>query len=180
MNFDIIKTVKACQRRESDAQKCLYDHFAASLMGVCMRYTRSRDEAHDVLHDGFIKVLENIGQLHDPESVYAWMHSIMVNESINYLTRKRNVVYADLQQMEFDNDPTVLSNDEELDTDDYEVERVLKALAELPDKYRIVFNMRVVEEMNYVKIAEELGVSESTVRSLVYRATKMLRELLMK
>lgn len=172
MKFEARKVVSACQRKEPKAQKCLYDEFAPSMLGVCMRYTHSRDEAQDLLHDGFIKVFDSIGQLRDPSAVRAWIKSIMVNVSVNYVKRNKQVLYENLDVYE--------TEEEELDTDNYGIEQVLGAIRRLPDYYRTVFNMREIDEMEYKEMAEIFGQKESSVRAAVTRAKEMLRKELTK
>lgn len=176
MNMEQI--VAACQRKEPDAQRLLYDEYASRMLGVCMRYTHSRDEAQDLLHDGFIKVFEKIGQLQSAQSLEGWMYKIMVHESVNYVTRNKNVTYYDIDQMEEQCDFSSRMDDDVLDTDAHSVERVLAAIRELPDLYRLAFNLREVDELTYTQIASELNRPEGTVRSLVFRAKQMLRNKL--
>lgn len=178
MKFDYEKTVYACQRKESDAQKCLYDHFAAALMGVCRRYISSPDDAQDVFQEGFLKIFENIGQLKAPAALWDWMKRIMINESINFLMRKKWLTYVDMSSVEDEFGDT--EEGEPFDTDGYDVDKVIAALYRLPDKYRVVFNMREVEEMEFADIAQIVGLSESGVRSMASRARNMLKDKLMK
>ena len=99
MMSDIEQVVDACRRKDAKAQKRLYDEYAPIMLGICMRYTHSRDEAQDLLHDGFIKIFENIGKLQNPMAVETWMKKIMVRVSINYVTRNRHILYTDINQL---------------------------------------------------------------------------------
>ena len=92
MNTEVEQLVEACARKDPKAQKQLYDQYAPTLMGLCMRYTHSRDEAQDLLHDGFIKIFENIGKLKKPQSLETWMRQVMISQSINYLSRRRTII----------------------------------------------------------------------------------------
>lgn len=179
MTLDLEKIVKACQRRESRAQRELYEQFAPKMLGVCMRYVHSRDEAQDVLQDGFIKIFEGIGGLNDWAKVEHWMRRIMINKSLEYLVTHNAVVYCDLQEWDQQNNPAIKPQEPTFDTDGYEVWMVMAALGKLKVQYRTAFNMRVVDEMEYGEIAERLGVPESTVRCWVCRACQQLKELLM-
>lgn len=176
MKNDIECIVAACQRKESDAQKRLYDEYAPKMLGVCRRYCHSRDEAQDLLHDGFVKIFEKINQLEDPNALYSWMTTVMVNVCINYLQRNK-LVFFDSGDMEelivADHD-----DDEALDTDGYDVRRVLEAMNKLPYFYRIVFNMHEVEGLTFMEIAEILEIPEITARSYAHRARQILRRKL--
>jgi RNA polymerase sigma-70 factor (ECF subfamily) len=170
--------VTGCQRGLSTAQKMLYDRFAPMMLGVCMRYTHSRDEAQDLLHDGFIKAFESIGRLQNANSVESWLYKIMVNVSINYVTRNRQIQYTDMATLENQEDLVASMDETPIENDHYTMDQIVRAIQELPEQFRVVFNMHEVEEMEYSEIAEQLGIQESTVRSHFSRARRMLREKL--
>ena len=177
MKIDVEHIVAGCQRKEPRAQRMLYEAFAPEMLGVCMRYTHSRDEAQDLLHDGFIKIFDRIGQLRNPQSVAAWMYRIMVSESVSYVRRSSEVVCCDMSELE-GSEALPADGGEWMDTDGYDVARVVRALRQLPDHYRLAFNMREVEEMEYADIAEELGQPETTVRNYAWRARRMIKEII--
>ncbi len=172
--------VAGCQKNQPLAQKMLYDSLAPMMLGVCMRYTHSRDEAQDLLHDGFIKAFERIGNLRDANAVESWLYRIMVNVSINYVTRNCQLRYTDPSVLEAQNSGEELDGDE-LWADDkrFAMDQIVQAIQDLPEQYRLVFNMRQVEEMEYSEIAKQLGQQESSVRSSVCRARQMLRKKLL-
>lgn len=169
--------VAACQRKEEDALRQLYDEFAPMMLGVCMRYTHSRDEAQDLLHDGFLKVYKSIGNLKQPLALEDWIYQIMVNVCINYVSRRRDIVYSGIAGMEEVKNGGGLYTDP-FDTDPFETAEVMKAIRALPDPYRVVFNMKEVDDFSYPEIADRLGLKEVTVRTIAFRARKMLREAL--
>ena len=177
MILDKEQMVAGCQQKDPKAMKRLYDELAPSMLGVCMRYTHSRDEAQDLLHDGFIKAYESIGELKNPRALESWLTQIMVNLSINYLTRNDYLCYSDLEMSEGEDSGF---DDEELDLDGRVglVEDVVSALQSLPCRYRAAFNMKAVEEMEYGEIAELFHKSEATVRRYVERARQMIIEIL--
>lgn len=180
MKTELVYIVEGCQKKEPMAQKLLYEKFAPSMLGVCMRYTHSRDEAQDLLHDGFIKVFERIGHLHNPMAVSSWMYKIMVNTCLNYITRNSQLQYYDMSDMENGENQQLLVDDTQIEEDGYTMDEIVHAIQELPDTYRTVFNMREVEEMKFSEIAETLGMNESSIRSVLTRARRMLRNKLSK
>lgn len=176
MDKDLESIVIGCQQKDAKAQKYLYDMFAPSMLGVCMRYTRSRDEAQDILQDGFLSAFEKITQLKNPAVVKSWLHQIMVNLSINYVTRNCNLQYYENDDLErIANTTTEEELDEPLNTDIYNIHSVLDALQHLPEHYQLVYNLREIEEMEYSDIATQLGLTESTIRGYVSRARQQLR-----
>ena len=144
MKPEIEHLVAACQRKEADALKQLYDEFSPMMLGVCMRYTRSRDEAQDLLHDGFLKVYKNIGKLKQPMALEDWIYRIMVNVCVNYVCRRREVVYCGITGMDGRQNEEQFSA-APFDTDPFETAEVMKAIRALPDPYRAVFNMKESE-----------------------------------
>ena len=165
MNTDEEQFVKALKRKDREAQKELYNQLAPKMLGVCMRYTHSRDEAQDLLHDGFIKVFENIGSLSSTQKIEPWVRQIMVNISINYISRSRDVLYADLSQF------TIPEPEPKEDIINYKgkkftPEQIVHAIQSLPNLYRIVFNMHNVENIPYQQIANQLHKPLSTIRSI--------------
>ena len=163
MTTELEQIVDGCKRKNPIAQKKLYELYAPKMLGLCMRYTHSRDEAQDLLHDGIIKVFENIGQLTNPLALESWMSQIMTRLCINYLKRRKQLQYYDLNAM-----------------DEYLPEEAsdINAIQSLPPYYRLIFNMYEVEEMDIKDIAEEMKQNESTIRSSLTRARNILKKKL--
>ena len=87
--------VEECRRRDRRAMRRLYETTAPMAMGVCMRYCRNREEAQDVMQDGYVKVFERIGRLREPEKLMAWVYQLMVNECLNHLRDRMETVSLD-------------------------------------------------------------------------------------
>ena len=174
MSYDRKHLVAACKRKDPQALKQLYVELAPAMLGVCMRYTHSRDEAQDLLHDGFIKAFETIGKLRNPEVVEVWLRRIMVSVSVDYVMRNNRLVYCDMERVA---DTRNLIAEEDLDLDNLgeKVDQIIDILQSLPSHYRIVFNMRAVEEMEFDEIAATLHIPVATVRSYVARARNMIK-----
>lgn len=170
------QVVAACKRKDQKAMKLLYEELAPVMMGVCMRYARSREDAQDLLHDGFVKVFERIGQLRKAQALVSWVYRIMLSVAVNHVLENQMIVYCDLEERDEQNDFKEL---EQWDFDrETTVEMIVDILQTLPEPYRLAFNMREVDDMEYKEIAKELKVPEVTVRSYVHRAKKMIRERL--
>ena len=141
-----------------------------------MRYTRSRDEAQDLLHDGFIKIFESIGHLKNPLALENWMQQIMARICINYVSRHQVVQYADIDSMEAY--LATEENEEEELENNVSMEQIVTAIQSLPPKYRLVFNMHEVEEIDFETIGKMLKLSEPNIRSILMRARIALRKKL--
>jgi len=164
--------VEACIAKERWAQKQLYEENYSLLMGVCLRYSGSRDDAMDILHEGFIKILTNIHRYQPGTSLIAWMRRIMVNTAIDYYrmqTRRR----TDDLETAYDiqtHDPDALSK--------LTVQEIIKCIQQLSPAYRSVFNLYVIEGFSHKEIADILEITESTSRSNLVKARAKLKDLL--
>lgn len=179
MKTDMEQLVEGCKRKDPKAQRSLYDEYAPKLLGLCMRYTHSRDEAQDLLHDGFIKIFESIGTLSNPQVLEVWMQRIMSHLCIDYLTRDKQLRYTDLNSME-----EYLSTEED-DSDemanDYNglsMEQIVNAIQSLPSHYQLIFNLCGVEERSTKEVAEMLHLSENNIRQILLRARSSLKKKL--
>ena len=162
--------VAALVRQERWAQQQLYEEYYGKMMGVCLRYAGSRDEALDLLHEGFIKVFQNIAKYKTGTSLPAWIRTIVVNTCIDYYrkaVRRRTDDIEDAYHLSADN-PDVLSHLTE--------KEILEAVHALSPAYRAVFNLYVVEGYSHKEIADALNITESTSRSNLVKARIKLKE----
>ena len=143
-----IDFVAALSRKERWAQQLLYEQHYGKMMGVCLRYAGSKDEALDLLHEGFIKAFQNIDRYKPGTSITAWIRTIMVNTCIDYYRRNIRRRTEDLDQVysASSDDPDVLSNLTE--------QEILAAVQELSPAYRAVFNLYVIEGYSHKEIGE--------------------------
>lgn len=168
--------IDECIRQKRKAQFALYERFAPVMLSVCMRYSRNREEAEDLLQEGFLKVFDKIATFRGQGSLEGWIRRIMVNNSLNYLkSRKLIMVEEDPQKM-----GESLADDHPADIPDdlYSPEVMLRAVQQLPDGYRVVFNLYVFEGYSHREVADSLGISENTSKSQLSRARRYLRNYL--
>lgn len=160
-----------CKQADNQARKELYERFGSSLMAICLRYIGEREAAEDVLHDGFIRIFQSIGQFsyQGNGSLKAWLSRVMVNEALGYL-RKRSLLSQ--QEVLMEQLPDTEETDENIE--DIPSSVLMKMIAELPDGYRTVFNLYVFEEKSHKEIAQMLGITEHTSSSQFYRAKTLL------
>lgn len=164
--------IEACVAKERWAQKQLYEENYSVLMGVCLRYSGSQDDAMDILHEGFIKILTNINRYQPGTSLIAWMRRIIVNTAIDYYrmqTRRRTDDLETAFHVQT-HDPDALSR--------LTVQEIIKCIQQLSPAYRSVFNLYVIEGYSHKEIADLLDITESTSRSNLVKARVKLKELL--
>lgn len=142
------------------------------MMAVCLRYARSHEEAEDLLQDSFIKVFDGISDFQFKGSLEGWVRRITINTALRHY--QRNSLRPEMNGAEWE-----LETAEEPDVYGYlEAESLMNLISKLPDGYRIVFNLYAIEGYNHKEISEMLGIQESTSRSQLVKARKMLQHWL--
>jgi RNA polymerase sigma factor (sigma-70 family) len=167
--------VEGCIKQQRKAQYALYERYAGTMMTLCMRYCKNREEAEDLLQEGFIKVFQKISTFRGQGSLEGWIRRILINHALNNIKAKKLVFREE--------DPQKMGERLADDTSPYEEElytpeMMMKAIQELPEGYRIVFNLYVFENYSHKDIAEQLGISENTSKSQLSRARGYLRKVL--
>lgn len=163
-----------CIRGEAGSQKKLYYNFYGFAMGICLRYARDRDEAVEILNDGFFKVLTRLQQYDPAKPFLPWLARIMTNTSIDhYRSQLRHPVTSDLTEMEIHGEDAVIES--KLNYDD-----LIKLIQSLPPGYRAVFNLYAIDGYTHEEIAEQLGISAGTSKSNLFKARQKLRMMLEK
>jgi RNA polymerase sigma-70 factor, ECF subfamily len=168
--------IKGCLKNDRASQKLLYERFYGKMMGVCMRYAKDRDEAKDILHEGYMKVFDKLKNFGNKGSFEGWIRRIMVNAAIDHLRRNKhdylivNTVYASDQAGVVADEP----DDNIINRVDQE--EVMKAVQNLSPAYRAVFNLYVIEEYSHKEISEILDISEGTSKSNLAKAKFNLKK----
>jgi RNA polymerase sigma factor (sigma-70 family) len=173
LNINLI--IKEAIKGRRPAQKQLYDCYAPLMMGVCYRYTKSLQDAEDVLQEGFIKMFNNLERYREEGEFGAWLRRIMVNTCINYL--KRNNRYN--SQLVFDDRElapvnSLIENDHPEAI--YNAKQLLSLVRQLPIGYQTIFNLHAIEGYSHVEIGNALGISDATSRTQFFKARKLLRK----
>jgi len=164
--------VEGCLRGEKSFQKLLYNQYSQKMYSVCLRYSHDQDQAKDLLQDGFIRVFQNLTTFKGEGSFEGWVRRIMVKGCLESLRKPENKIFhEDVNDVE--SELSYEPNMRKLD-----VQYVLRKIQELAPGYRAVFNLFVVEGYQHQEIAEMLGISESTSKSQLSRARKLLQEML--
>ena len=151
-----------------EAQQHLFTKHSPKMLGVCRQYVKDLQHAEDLLLSGFLKVFTNLSQFKHEGSFEGWIRRIMVNTCISHLRKKNLVVLAD---------DDFIFNDAATDSlENTSVEDIQNLIDKLPEGYKIVFNLFAIEGFKHSEIAVKLGVSESTSKTQLFRARKLLQE----
>jgi RNA polymerase sigma-70 factor (ECF subfamily) len=169
MHFDK-DLIKRCQDNDPKAQGLLYQQLAPKMFGICLRYTRNHMEAEDVLQEGFIKVFRYLKDYRNDGSLEGWIRRTIVNTAINFY-KKRAKYQNDIS---LDHSEPI-NQEEESAIDKLSVKELLEYIQELPDGYRMVFNLNVIEGYTHKEIGEMLNISENTSKSQLSRARSVLQ-----
>ncbi len=167
--MDYKQLVKNCLKGNARAQEDLYNHFAASMFGICYRYTKSVTDAEDVLQEGFIKVFYNLHNYRQEGELGAWIRRIMVNTALTYL--KQHKRYSS----ELSYDEILLHPvSEENPVINLEIKELADLIRQLPTGCQTIFNLHAVEGYSHVEIGKMLGIHEGTSRSQYARARSIM------
>jgi RNA polymerase sigma-70 factor (ECF subfamily) len=170
--------VEGCKAGKRKAYSMLYKKYASTMLGLCLRYSKNLQEAEDVLQEGFIKVFHNISRFRQEGSFEGWIRRIMINAAIDhYKSNLKNAFHHDIDELE---EKIGSMPEEEGNYRDIEIpaERLMAMVQELPDGYRIVFNLFVMEGYSHKEIADRLQVTENTSKTQLLKARKALRKKL--
>ena len=163
------KIVERCKKGDRKAGEQLYNMFSAKMFAICIQYSKSREEAEDNLQDGFIKILESIGQYTGKGSFEGWMKRVFINTALEKYRKNRS-----LQVVE--EVPDVVDDDDVGDDLSIPPDVLFEFVNQLPEKYRLVFNLYVMENMQHKEIAAMLGISDGTSKSNLARAKDILKK----
>ena len=165
--------VKGCIAGEPIYQRYLYEKFQGKMLGVCARYVKDLDDAQDILQDGFIQVFRKIGDFQNQGSLEGWIRRIMVNMALMHIRKNKKME----GQISID-DVSEKIDSGEMTLDNINAKDIMKFIHQLPDGYRMVFNLYAVEGYSHKEIAEMLNISVNTSFSQYSRAKTLLKKLL--
>ena len=164
--------IRGCRKGKRDSQKQLYAQFYNYAMSVCLRYSRNREEAQEIVNDGFMKVFTRLDKYNDSLSFQGWLRRIMVNSSIDFYRRnEKHYNHLDI----------VHASDVSSDADSISQlseQEIMAAVQLLPPAYRMVFNLYAIEGYKHDEIAHKLGISSGTSKSNLAKARMKLKKAL--
>jgi RNA polymerase sigma factor (sigma-70 family) len=165
--------IARCKAGDRDAHYRLYKLYSRAMFNVSYRITGREEDAEDALQEAFISAFHNLNNYRGDAAFGAWLKRIVVNKAINILKKRRHELMPEDQRWDVAEETTPAEYKEELT-----VERVKKAIDQLPDGYRAVLSLYLLEGYDHEEIGEILGISESTSKSQLNRAKSKLREFL--
>lgn len=165
--------VDGCQRESPKHQRALYERYHRLMLGVCLRYTDNRDDAQDILQEGFIRVFKHIKTFRKQGSFEGWVRRIMIHTAIEHYRRNSRYFMVDVKEAgDVKMDAEALSS--------LSREEILGLIQELPSGYRTVFNLYAIEGYTHQEIGEMLNISDGTSKSQLSRAKRLLQQKLIR
>lgn len=159
------KLVKLAKQQNRNAQKQLYEMLAPKMLALAQSYINNIFDAEDLLMQCFLKAFSQIKDCRDDHAFGGWLRRMVINDSISFIRKKKNIQFVDIELA-----------DDFYETDEFEFEEInlSKLFLEMPDGYRIVFNLYVFEEKSHAEIAKSLEISEGTSKSQYSKAKKWI------
>ena len=167
--------LSGCLQNDSLAQRELYNRYAPKMLSVCYRYAHGREDAEDMLQEGFIRVFSQISSFRNEGSFEGWVRRVVVHTCINFLNKNKkfaetvDLAQASILHVKEDTIPSIM-----------QARQVVDCIRLLPPGYRTVLNLYAIEGYNHKEIAEMLEIEESTSRSQYTRAKVMLESILIR
>ena len=172
MDKRLQKLIQKCVKNDREGQRELYTLLSPVMYGICLKYMKNKAEADDVFQDAFIILFQKINQYKFKGSFEGWAKRIFVNEALEVLRKKQRRLNIAIED-------SGLNENIHEDTDEYSYiisqDELLKHIQQLPDNYRMVFNLYVFEGFDHKTIADKLNVAVGTSKSLLSRAKAVLR-----
>jgi RNA polymerase sigma factor (sigma-70 family) len=167
--------LQGCLKKDASTQEVLYNRFSPRMLGVCYRFARNREDAEDMMQEGFIKVFSQIHQFRGQGALEGWIRRIIVHTCINTLKKNKkfsdtvDLFHASTLHLNENNIPSLM-----------QAKQVVECIRLLPLGYRTVLNLYAIEGYSHREIASILDIEESTSRSQYTRAKSMLEDILLK
>lgn len=164
------KTIEDCQQNSAKAQMQLYDKYCDAMFTIALRYVKDSFVAEDIMQEAFIKVFKNIQYFKGEVTIGAWIKKIVINQSLDYLKKKR-IELVSIEEREL----------QVADTEDWNVNTevtmtiITKAIDSLPEKYKVVLNLFLIEGYDHQEIAQVLNITEVNSRSQLMRGKNKLK-----
>jgi RNA polymerase sigma factor (sigma-70 family) len=167
--------IRGCSNGNPKAQKALYEVYATRMFRICFRYIGNQFDAEDVLTIAFTKVFRSIARFEyrGTGSLDKWIKTIMINESLMFLRAARKLQIVSTDDMNVFDIPVI-------DNNNMEAEAIFALITRLPDGYRTIFNLFVIDGLSHDEIAAQLGISVGTSKSQLSRARALLQEQMIK
>jgi len=165
-----VYNIKALIKGDKRTQKIVYDAFAPKMLAACQNFISDRTMAEEAMNNGFVKVFLNIKKYKAEGSFEGWIRKIMIRESLSFLRKKKFVISSQSE--------TILERQKTYQEPVQEMSEIQRLIEQLPIEFKLVFNLYAVEGYSHKEIGELLKIPETTSKTRLFRARKLLKEQL--
>ena len=176
IHLDNNKLKRKFIRGNKKAFDTIYSDFSDAMFSICLRYTKNKDEAADILHDAFLKIYENRKKFDPKYELASWIKRIVINTAIDHYNKNKKIILIEDDSYFEEEEDQPISIDPE--NSSQLKSKLLESLQIMPEGYRTIFNLYVMENLTHQEISTYLNISISTSKSQLSRARKMLKEIL--
>jgi RNA polymerase sigma-70 factor (ECF subfamily) len=175
MTNDWQHILEACKKGNTTAQRQFYERFKDKMFVLCLRYANSREDAEDLLQEGFVTVFRDLRQYTGVGNLEGWVRKVILNVALQQIRKQKNL----FQTVELKN-VDVEDEQEELIFEEHTAKNLIRLMQQLPAGFRTVLNLYVLEDYSHQQIADELGISVGTSKSQLNRAKKLMKSMIEK
>ena len=166
--------IAGCIKKDIKYMELLYKQYASKLFNCALRYTKNKEDAEDVLQDAFIQIFEHMKQYNGKGTFQGWMTTIVINQA--FMLYRKNIKQSKYQLVDFEDYKDTMKDTSVVQHDFLSHQLLLEMIQNLPDGYRMVFNMHEIEGFSFDEIEKELHCTPTTCRTQLFRAKKLLQE----
>ena len=170
--MDLKRIIKGCREQNREAQKELYKYYKNTLFALCMKYCSNQDEAEDNLHDSFIEIFTGIKKYKETGSFEGWIKRITINKAITKY--KSSIELKPIESIIY----PIVDDKIDIESNKIPIDFLLDSIQQLPNQYRLVFNLYELDNYSHKEIAEMLNISEGTSKSNLHKAKTILKSKL--
>jgi len=164
------KIVEDCKLNKAKAQMQLYDQYCEAMYTIALRYVKDRFVAEDVMQDAFIKIFKNINYFKGEVTIGAWIKKIVINQCIDYL-KKKKIELVSIEERELQ----LADSNDWVINEEVSIENVVKTINNLPEKYKVILNLYLIEGYDHQEISQVLNITEVNSRSQLMRGKNKLK-----
>lgn len=176
--------IRQCQKGDEKAQEYIFNKYSPVLFGICLRYMKDKMRADDVMQDAFVTIFTKITQFKSKGSFEGWIKRITVNTALMQLRKDKKEIVSEfienVEQAKSEDEKVLNLKDVKsvIENANFSQTEIFEVLSELPEGFRTVFNLYVIDELKHKEIAKELNISVGTSKSQLMRGRKKFEELL--
>lgn len=170
-NTDPDLLLDRCRKKEGNAYKKLYEQYSSAMFSISMRIVNNRDEAEDILQESFLKAFKDMSRFNNRAAFGSWLKRVVINHSLD-VVRNQKLNFISIE------DATDIETEDREEEIQYDITTVTECINQLPQGYRVILTLFLMEEYSHKEISEMLGISEGTSKSQYNRARKKLATLI--